>query len=70
MIDASQIKEQMAVKGSDGKHVGTVDRVEGNRVRVASGGMYHNIDLAVIDAVKDGAICLSKSAEETTRAWH
>jgi hypothetical protein len=70
MIDASQIKEQMAVKGSDGKHVGTVDRVEGNRVRLASGGMYHNIDLAVIDAVKDGAICLSKSAEETTRAWH
>ena len=70
MIEASQIKEQMAVKGSDGKHVGTVDRVEGSRVRLASGGMYHYIDLAAIDSVKDGAVCLSKSAEETTRAWH
>jgi hypothetical protein len=40
MIDASQIKEQINVKGSDGKHIGTVDRVEGNRVRLASGGMY------------------------------
>jgi hypothetical protein len=25
MINAAQIKEQMEVKGSDGKHVGTVD---------------------------------------------
>jgi hypothetical protein len=70
MIDASQIKEQMNVKGSDGKHIGTVDRVEGNRVRLASGGMYHYIDLAVVDTIKDGVVCLSKSAEETTRAWH
>jgi hypothetical protein len=70
MIDASQIKEQMNVKGSDGKHIGTVDRVEGNRVRVASGGMYHFIDLAEVDAIKDGAVCLSKSAEEATRPWH
>jgi len=70
MIDASQIKEQMNVKGSDGKHIGTVDRVEGNRIRLASGGMYHYIDLAVVDTIKDGAVCLSKSTEETTRAWH
>src|SRR4051794_39635882 len=28
MANASQIKEQMAVKGSDGKHVGTVLGVE------------------------------------------
>jgi len=70
MIDASQIKEQMEVKGSDGKHVGTVDRVEGNRVRLASGGMLHDLDLASVDKVKDGAVCLTQSAEEATRAWH
>jgi hypothetical protein len=70
MIDASKIKEQMAVKGSDGKHIGTVDAVEGKRVRLASGGMYHYIDIAVVDAVKDGAVCLTQSAEETTRTWH
>ena len=70
MIDASKIKEQMAVKGSDGKHIGTVDAVEGKRVRLASGGMYHYIDIAVVDAVRDGAVCLTQSAEETTRTWH
>jgi hypothetical protein len=52
----------MSVKGSDGKHIGTVD--------LASGGMYHYIDLAMVDTIKDGAVCLSKSTEETTRAWH
>ena len=57
----------MDVKGSDGKHIGTVDRVEDNRVWLASGGMYHYIDIAVVDAIKVGAVCLSKSAEETTR---
>ena len=33
MINASQIKEHMEIKGSDGSHVGTVDRVEGNRIK-------------------------------------
>jgi hypothetical protein len=70
MIDVSQIKEQMEVKGSDGKHIGTVDGVEGTRVRLASGGMYHYIDIAVVDKVEEGAICLTQSAEETTRTWH
>jgi hypothetical protein len=70
MIDVSKIKEQMEVKGSDGKHIGTVDAVEDKRVRLASGGMYHYIDIAVVDKVKDGAVCLSQSAEETTKTWH
>ncbi len=70
MIDASQVKENMEVKGSDGKHVGTVDHVEGNRVRLASGGMLHDIDLALVDKIRDGAVCLTQSAEEVTRAWH
>ena len=32
MVNASQIQEHMEIKGSDGQHVGTVDRVEGNRI--------------------------------------
>ena len=35
----SQIKERMEVKGSDGKHVGTVVGVEREQVKVAYGGM-------------------------------
>ena len=32
MVNASQIQEHMEIKGSDGQHVGTVDRVEGDRI--------------------------------------
>ena len=37
MINASQIKEHMEVKSSDGKHIGTVFRVENGRLKLASG---------------------------------
>jgi hypothetical protein len=74
MIDAAQIREHMEVKGSDGKHVGTVDRIEGDRIKLtksdaASGGQHHYIDMSLVDAIEGGAVCLSKSADEARRAW-
>ena len=71
MVKGSQIKEHMAVKGSDGKHVGTVIGAEGDRVKLVSGGMDHDdIDLAMIDAVENDTVRLLKTAEETVKAWH
>jgi hypothetical protein len=70
MTNASQIKEHMEVKGSDGKHVGTVLGVEDKRVRIASGGMDHFIDIASVDAVEGQKVTLKTSAEETVRTWH
>jgi hypothetical protein len=70
MVKGSQIKEHMAVKGSDGKHVGTVIGAEGDRVKLVSGGMDHDIDLAMIDAVENDTVRLRKTAEETVKAWH
>jgi hypothetical protein len=52
MINASQIKEHMEVKGSDGKHVGTVLGVQNGRLNLASGGMHHDIDIEMVDAIK------------------
>jgi hypothetical protein len=74
MVDVSQIQEHMEVKGADGAHVGTVDRVEGNRIKLtksdpAAGGQHHYIDAGMVDEIKDGAVCLSKSADEARRAW-
>ena len=37
MVNATRIREQMEVRGSDGKHVGTVDGMDGKRIRLASG---------------------------------
>jgi hypothetical protein len=70
MIDASKIKAQMEVKGSDGKHVGTVFAVENGRITLASGGMEHIIDIGAVEAVTDGVVVLRKTAEETVRPWH
>jgi len=70
MINASHIKEHMAVKGSDGKHIGTVLRVEEGRLRLASGGMDHDIDIDMVDGVEDQTVRLRKTAEETVRTWH
>ena len=74
MINTSQIREHMEVKGSDGKHVGTVDHMEGNRIKLtksdpASGGEHHYLDLAMVKEIKDGAVCLNKSADEARRTW-
>ena len=74
MINASQISEHMEVKGSDGKHVGTVDHMEGNRIKLtksdpASGGQHHYLDLNMVEEIKDGAVCLNKSADEARRTW-
>ena len=70
MVNAAQIKGQMEVNGSDGKHIGTVDGMEGQRLRLASGGMYHYINLEAVESVKGGTVHLNKTAEETTRTWH
>ncbi|MBO0766707.1 MAG: DUF2171 domain-containing protein [Hyphomicrobiaceae bacterium] len=70
MINAAQIKEQMEVKGSDGKHVGTVDGMDGDRVRLASGGMLHTIELDEVEEVKEGVVRLKHTAQEATKPWH
>lgn len=50
MVDATQVREHMAVVGSDGAHVGTVDKVEGDRIKLtrsdASDGQHHYIPLS------------------------
>jgi hypothetical protein len=74
MVQASQIREHMAVKGSDGEHVGTVDHMENGRIKLtksdpASGGEHHYIGLDLVDDIKGGEVCLNKSADEARRTW-
>jgi hypothetical protein len=69
MLNASQIKEQMEVKGSDGKHLGTVDCMEGERVKLASGGTYHYIELNTVDSIKGNVVCLKNTTAEAMRTW-
>ena len=64
MVNASQIQEHMEIKGSDGQHVGTVDRVEGDRIKLtksdkAARGEHHYMDLAAVREVKNGCVVVS-----------
>lgn len=72
-MDTSAIQEHMAVVGSDGEHVGVVDGVEGERIKLTrtdpeAGGQHHYIPLDWVDAV-EGAIRLRVSAEEAQQSW-
>ena len=61
------IKEHMEVIGADGVHVGTVDKVEGNRIKLTkmdSGegshrGHHHYIDRGLVAGVEGSKVRLS-----------
>jgi hypothetical protein len=58
------------LRGSDRKHVDTVLGVENGRIVLASGGIDHTIDIAIVDAVTDGLVRLQATTAETVRSWH
>lgn len=65
--------EHMEVVGSDGAHVGTVDKVKGDRIVLtkrdeAAGGHHHSIPCAWIDRVEDKVV-LNRTAEQAQQAW-
>jgi len=69
----SKVTEHMEVVGSDGSHVGTVDKVKGDRILLTkndkdAGGIHHSIPSRWIKSV-DGKVSLSKSADEAKAAW-
>ena len=44
MADLSQVKEHMEIIGADGVHIGTVDKVEGDRIKMMSTGATFDVD--------------------------
>jgi hypothetical protein len=65
MADLSQVREHMEVVGADGVHVGTVDGVEGKRIKLTrpdSGshkGHHHYISGGLVATVSNGKVRLS-----------
>ena len=65
------VKEHMEVIGADGAHVGTVDRVEGKRIKLTkkdSGegshkGHHHFIDKGLIAGVEGNKVRLSANGD-------
>lgn len=73
MVDIASIKEHMEVVGSDEAHVGTVDHVDGQRIKLtkndpAAGGEHHFIHLDSVASV-DGKVRLNRTAAEAKDEW-
>ena len=66
MIDPNQISEHMEVVGSDGEHVGTVDKLALKLTKKdpAAQGQHHIINLDLIASITDGKVTLSVSGME------
>lgn len=68
-----RVTEHMEVLGSDGSHVGTVDKVRGDRIILTKNdtdaeGRHHSIPSRWIQAV-DEKVTLRKTAEEAKNHW-
>ena len=71
MADLSQVQEHAEVIGADGVHVGTVDHVQGDRIKLTkkdSGegsheGHHHYISGGLVAGVEDGKVRLSANAD-------
>ncbi|WP_106640732.1 DUF2171 domain-containing protein [Allosphingosinicella vermicomposti] len=71
MVDISQIREHAQVIGADGVKVGTVDKVEGDRIKLtkdSSGqgsheGHHHFISTGLVAGVEGDTVRLSANAD-------
>ncbi|MEV4935263.1 DUF2171 domain-containing protein [Sphingobium sp. LSP13-1-1.1] len=65
MADLSAIREHMDIIGADGVHVGTVDKVEGDRIKMVKadsgshGNHHHFIAGGLVAAVEGNQVRLS-----------
>jgi hypothetical protein len=70
-MDKSNIREHMQVIGADGANIGTVDRVEGNRIKLtkassgqgAHKGHHHFIPLGLVADIEGDRVRLSANAD-------
>jgi len=74
MMFVEQIKEGQRVIGADGNHVGTVDGLSGQLLKLKkndpeSGGAHHYLDLALVVAVEGDTIKLIVPALEAKERW-
>jgi hypothetical protein len=67
MADLGKIKEHQEIIGADGVHVGTVDHVDGDRIKLAkkdsSDGKHHYISGGLVAEVEGDKVRLSANGD-------
>jgi len=74
MFKSLDVKEHMEVVGSDEKHVGTVDHMEGSdRIKLtkndpSADGKHHFLPIDFVDFV-DSKVHLNKTSQQAMAEW-
>jgi hypothetical protein len=72
MVTPDQIKEHMEVVGNDGLHVGVIDLVDADEIRLAKDdtpdGLHHFLPLANVEHVDD-RVHLNRSSIRAMAEW-
>lgn len=69
MADLSRISEHMEIIGADGVHIGTVDKVEGNRIKMVKadsgshGDHHHYVSGGLVATVEGNQVRLSANGD-------
>ena len=71
MAARDEIREHMEVIGADGVHVGTVDKIEGERIKLIKAdsgqgsheGHHHFVSLGLVAGVEGDKVRLSANAD-------
>jgi len=73
MVETSDIREHMKVIGADGVHLGTVDHVDGDRIKLTrddspqgpdgEGARHHYIPVGLVAEVEGDTVRLSATAQ-------
>lgn len=74
MADASAVREHMEVIGADGGHIGTVDSIDGRRMKLTrtdpgSGGKHHYLPLGMVADVEGDKVRMSFTADLADDFW-
>ncbi|WP_262330894.1 DUF2171 domain-containing protein [Bosea sp. BH3] len=74
MMFVEQIKEGQRVIGADGGHVGTIDGLSGQLLKLKkndpeSGGAHHYLDIGLVVAVEGDTLKLIVPAAEAKERW-
>lgn len=74
MIQPTQIREHMDVEGSDGRHVGRVDKVSGDEIELTkldlqSGLKHHLIPISWVEMIEDDTVRLNMTRDAAKAAW-
>lgn len=64
MFEKWRIKEHMDVADSTGRHIGTVDEIEDNQIKLtrsdSSDGSHHYVDIDSVDRIEDDRVYLKQ----------